>query len=480
MAFAFLALAIALMLASALPVYRALRSHLVDLHAVRLRAQAKPVIDRRIEHLSDQISIVELAAILAMDLTNRETTACVVDSAGRVIASGPPDEGPPSPLLPDEQYQKALAGDPHVTCLVRIGGRDVLAVLVPPLAWLPRPPAVIQLSTDLTANERLLRRAVGIVLTGVLCVAGLEFALDVGVGGGLGVVALVAIAPVMVLAARVIRPSEIPTEVGRSLPVARETAAREDFTAVMRRVEAAFLAKQASEEQMRRFIADASHELRTPLTSLGAAADVLLHRAKDDPERTEQLARVIRSQADRLGRLVEDLLTLARLDSGIELVVHDVQLDRLVVQHGEQLALALPDREVRLGVVEPAPVRGNEERLKQLLENLTTNAVRHTAPGGCIELGVALNGRSAVLTVRDDGAGIAESELPYVFERFFRGDPARGAGGYGLGLAIVREITEAHGGSVGVSSRLGEGAVFTVTLPLARPIERLPRAEPPP
>jgi two-component system, OmpR family, sensor kinase len=185
---------------------------------------------------------------------------------------------------------------------------------------------------------------------------------------------------------------------------------------------------------------------------------------------------VIRSQADRLERLVEDLLILARFDSGLELEARDVQLERLVAEHAEELALAAPERDVRLSAAEPATVRGSEERLRQVLANLTSNALRHTAPGGLVELGVTVDERTAIVSLRDDGDGIAEADLPYIFERFYRGDPARGSGGSGLGLAIVREIVEAHDGSVDVSSRPGAGSTFTVRLPLVAAGAAVPEA----
>jgi two-component system, OmpR family, sensor kinase len=466
-AVAFLVIATVLLLALGPLVHRVLRGRLVDLGAMRLRAQAKPIIDRRIEHLSGQISVVELAAILAMDLTNRETTASVVDGSGTMIASGAPEEGPEAPILPEEHYQEALAGEPRVTCTVRSGERNVLVVLVPPLAWLPRPPAVVQLATDFTGDERLLRRAVGVLVAGTLCVAWAEFALDVLVGDGLGVLALVGIPVVLLAAMRVAGRGTPARAISHGASAGHEPGARTDFTAVMRRVEAAFLAKQASERRMRRFIADASHELRTPLTSLGGAADVLLRGAKDDPEHAERLARVIRSQADRIGRLVDDLLMLARLDSGLDVEQRNLRFDRLVEEHAEEIALASLERRVELVRADPAIVLGNEDRLRQVLANLTSNALRHTAPGGRIELGAYSAAGQAVAFVRDDGEGIAEEHLPLVFERFWRGDPARGdGGGAGLGLAIVREIVAAHHGEVDVESRAGAGATVTVRLPL--------------
>jgi signal transduction histidine kinase len=444
--------------------YRELRSRIVEQRAVRLRAQAKPIIDRRLEHLDGQVELSDLAAILAMDLSSRETSALVVGPDRRVLAGTPEGEtSVPSPLLPVELYERALGGDPHVSTIVLgAGGRRLQAVLIPPRAWLPRPPAVVQLTSDLSGEEQRLSRLAWVLGAGGLGCAAAAVTLDL-LGHGWSLLALLGVAMVAIVARRAGHPEmpELPELPAPSPP-------RADFTGAVRRMEAAFLATEASEQRMRRFIADASHELRTPLTSLGSAADVLLGGAKSDAEHVERIARVIRAQTERLGRLVEDLLLLARLDARAELRREPVELDVIVREHGEELSLAVPDRRIAVDADEGARVVGDADRLLQVLANLTANAVRHTAVGGRIAIAVVRNGAHVDLAVSDDGEGIAAADLPRVWERFFRADPARsGGGGTGLGLAIVREITEAHGGTASVESRVGEGSRFTLRFPAA-------------
>lgn len=475
---AVLAAMTAILVAAGALAHRSLRAVLIEQQAVRLRAQAKPIVDRRIEHLSGQIQLADLATIIALDLTTRETTANVVDAAGVPIATAPPQEGPEAPLLPAELYARAVAGDPHVNALVTQGKRTVLAVLIPPLAWRPHVPAVIELSTDITVGARLLRRALGVLLAGTLAVTWAAYAIDSHVGAPYGVIALAGY-PIVLLVVLIrlagFRRSPI-TEAGvaPSAPtgppgtIGAASAAAGDFTAIMRRVEAAFLTKQASEQRMRRFIADASHELRTPLTSLSAAADLLIGGAGRDADYAERIVRVIRSQTDRMEGLVNDLLTLARLDSGHdELPRERVRLDRLVHQLAEELAVSSPDRRISVDAGGPVVVAGDPGQLRRALVNLTSNAVRHTGPGGSISMSVVAGGDGVLLVVCDDGEGIAADDLPRIFERFFRGDPARGAGGSGLGLAIVNEIVRVHGGRVEARSRPREGASFHIMLPLA-------------
>jgi two-component system OmpR family sensor kinase len=244
-----------------------------------------------------------------------------------------------------------------------------------------------------------------------------------------------------------------------------DAARREDFTAAMRRVEAAFLARQASEQRMRRFVADASHELRTPLTAVGGAADVILRGASADPERVERLARLVRAKADAMGRLVEDLTTLARLDAGGDLRREPVDLGRLVREQAEELRLAAPGRRIAVDAGDGVHALADAGRLRQVLANLTANALRHGGARATVTLAAQRDGSDAVLTVQDDGPGIVAADQARIFERFWRGEGAHGAEGTGLGLAIVEEIVAAHGGTVAVRSAPGEGATFEVRLP---------------
>ncbi|MGH2452009.1 MAG: sensor histidine kinase [Candidatus Limnocylindria bacterium] len=204
---------------------------------------------------------------------------------------------------------------------------------------------------------------------------------------------------------------------------------------------------------------------------MAGAADVLLGHAKSDPEHVERLARVIRSEADRMSRLVEDMLTLASLDAAEALRREPVRVDLLAAEHANEIELSRRDRRVTV-LTEPVTVHGDTERLRQALANLTSNALRHTAPGGLIEIEARLDDGVAVLAVRDDGEGIAEKDLPRVFTRFWRADSSRSGDGAGLGLAIVREIVEAHEGSIEIASQPGAGTRVVIRFPVATPAGR--------
>lgn len=232
-------------------------------------------------------------------------------------------------------------------------------------------------------------------------------------------------------------------------------------------VAAALAARQASETRVRQFVADASHELRTPLAAIRGYAEVTRRgRQAVPPDVAHALGR-IESEGTRMTSLVDDLLLLARLDSGRPLATEPVDLSALLVDAVSDAHVAGPHHRWKLDLPEGAVhVSGDGARLHQVIANLLANARTHTPPGTTVTAGLATEARSAVLTVVDDGPGIPPSLRVDVFERFARGDTSRSraAGSTGLGLAIVAAVVEAHRGMVAVDSRPGRTA-FTVRLP---------------
>ncbi len=235
------------------------------------------------------------------------------------------------------------------------------------------------------------------------------------------------------------------------------------FNATLSRLENLFTAQ-------RRFVADVSHELRTPLTVIQANVDLVRRYGPD-----EDSLQAIDSESKRMARLVGDLLLLAQADAGeLPLVKQNLELDTLVLEVFEQAeVLSGSNTQVRLGRFEPVRVYGDPDRLKQLLLNLVSNAIKYTPPEGTITLSVWPEGSQALIAVADTGEGIPPEDLPHIFDRFYRVDKARARkqGGAGLGLAIAQWIAQAHGGTIGAQSQPGVGTTFTV---------RLPRQMPPP
>lgn len=223
---------------------------------------------------------------------------------------------------------------------------------------------------------------------------------------------------------------------------------------------------EQSMERTRRFVADASHELRTPTTVLRTRAEVALKRARSVDEYTSLMERV-RSEAERLGRLVDGLLLLAAADEDrLPLRLQRVFLDDLLVEASELArTLAAPKGvTLELGEFEEAPVDADPELVRQLLLILLENAVKYTPSAGTVRADVTADGRTCVVTVSDTGPGMDAETLSHVFERFYRADPARAReGGAGLGLSIAKSIAEAHGATIDVRSTPGEGTTVRVS-----------------
>jgi two-component system OmpR family sensor kinase len=237
-------------------------------------------------------------------------------------------------------------------------------------------------------------------------------------------------------------------------------------------VASALAARQASENKVRQFVADASHELRTPLASIRGYAELTRRGNYTLPDDVVHSLARVESEATRMTSLVEDLLLLARLDEGRDLESDPLDLSRLLIDAVSDAHAAGPDHEWSLDLPEePVLVDGDEARLHQVIANLLANARVHTPPGTQVIVSVSIDEDSAVLTVADDGPGIPSELLPVLFERFARGDSSRSraAGSTGLGLAIVSAVVEGHRGVVTVESEPGR-TVFRVDLPLAAPI----------
>jgi signal transduction histidine kinase len=238
-------------------------------------------------------------------------------------------------------------------------------------------------------------------------------------------------------------------EIGRLTMVLNQT---------LERLERLFHARQ-------RFLADVSHELRTPLTTIRGNVDLMRRMGEADPEALD----VVQDELQRMTRLVDDLLLLARADTGSLPIQHKpVELDTVFLDIYRQVRSLDQPVDIVLREVDQAYVLGDEDRLRQLILNLIDNAINYTPPGGNVGLSLSKSNGIAEIEVTDTGVGISFEDLPRVFDRFYRVDKARSRnlGGSGLGLSIARWIAQAHGGDIRVESREGEGSKFTISLPI--------------
>jgi two-component system, OmpR family, sensor kinase len=230
-----------------------------------------------------------------------------------------------------------------------------------------------------------------------------------------------------------------------------------------------------SEDQMRQFVADASHELRTPLTSVRGLAEYGLQQGTEATQaELLRLMTLIDREASRMGRLVEDLLLLAKFDAGRSLNRQPVDLASIAAEAVSAARMVHPGRRIALRATEPVVISADDERVRQVIDNLIGNAVTHTQ-GDCPVTVTVVSDTGQVgpewgeLTVADDGPGMTPEQAARVFERFYRTDDSRtrSSGGAGLGLAIAASLTAAHGGEITVDTAPGQGAAFRVRLPMA-------------
>jgi two-component system, OmpR family, sensor kinase len=305
--------------------------------------------------------------------------------------------------------------------------------------------------------QQLLRRTLIVLSLAALAVAGIVMLLTTRVAlAPLDAMTAVARSITSGNRGRRLAPTRTDTELGR-------TAAA--FDSMLDELEGAEAAAQASEARTRRFVADAAHELRTPIAGVQAVAEAAIAPGMQ-PEERERLHLLLLRESRRAGRLVDDLLVLARLDAGLELRREPVNLLELARAEAERAQLVAPDQQLQVRG-EPVTVPGDASRLAQVLGNLLDNARRHA---GQAAVTITVSGGDPVtVLVTDEGPGVPPADRERIFDRLVRLDEARGEdGGAGLGLAIARGIARAHGGELRcVDPPSGRGAAFELRLPLA-------------
>lgn len=239
------------------------------------------------------------------------------------------------------------------------------------------------------------------------------------------------------------------------------------FNVMLTRIERLVNDLRSSEARLRRFVGDASHELRTPIAAISGYAQLFEKGAATRPDDLKRAMKGIERESARMSRLVQDLLTLARLDDNRPLPKEPVELVDLVVEARDTALMVGPGYPVRLVASDAVEVMGDRGALRQVIDNLLGNVRAHTPPGTLATVRLAREGDQVLVEVADNGPGITPAQAEMVFERFFRADPSRSrqTGGAGLGLAIVASIVHAHGGQVEAAPAEGGGAVFRVLLP---------------
>jgi len=369
----------------------------------------------------------------------------VVDSSGKVILRSA------NVTLPITARTRALAarGGKSFFTGAHAGGIH-LRVLTEHLS----PGYAIQFAQPLTEVDSLLRDLR--VILALLDIGGIALAALLG-----RVISGTAVAPIRHLTEATEHVTKTQDLSGRIPPTGEDEIGRLalSFNAMMDALEHSMTALDASVHAQRQLVADASHELRTPVTSLRTNIEILQQTPEMDPQERQRMLADVVDQIEELTLLMNDLIDLARGDEP-RADAEDVRLDILVEEAVERARRHAPNTPFELDL-KPTMIAGIPARLDRAINNLIDNAVKYSAPGEPVELKL----KNSELTVRDHGSGINACDLPYVFDRFYRGAEARGRPGSGLGLAIVRQVVEQHGASIAAEQATGGGTIMRIRLP---------------
>lgn len=381
-----------------------------------------------------------------------------------IISDGPENIRPPH--LRKEEYQAKLRQPDKLKAqyqVLDVGGTEQLVIHKTVYSYPGQLLGLVQISTPTAHLKELLlhQLRVFIFLAIMALLAGLLAYLPV-------------IKRTLIPLSRMVETAEQidAGNLGRRFPI-RQGQAEIDRLAdscngMLERLESSFNAERETQEQMRRFIADASHELRTPLTSIHGFLEVLLRGAANQPEQLDKALKSMYSESQRLNKLVQDLLLLSKLDRSPAIELHEGSLDVLVIDMEAQLRILAGNRELQFDIDSDVKCKFDSDKMKQLILNLFQNAVQHTDPNkGHIAISLKKENKGLLFSIKDDGSGISSSHIPRIFDRFYRSDSSRTRkyGGAGLGLAISKTIVEVHGGSISVNSQEGHGCMFQVWLP---------------
>jgi two-component system OmpR family sensor kinase len=393
----------------------------------------------------------QLRPLSVAEAIGPELYAQVYDDRAELIATS----GSELPIDP-ELVLDALGGEASFASLPLGGGR-IVRLLTLPVAVDGRAIGVVQVGDTLDAADATLHQVRTVLVLGSLAVL-----LVAGAGGLLlGSRALAPVRRVSDAARRIATTGEY----DRRLPT---QPADDEIGELVTTVNRLIQRVETSLEEQRQFLADTSHELRSPLTVIRANLSFLWRET--DPETRAECLREAEAEAARMSRLVSDLLLLGQGQPGAFLQRAPLALGDVIAEVFDQARVLAGGKHVAFPDVEPLVVLADRDRVKQALWNLVENALRYTSEGGHVRLSLRRVDGWAELAVADDGPGIPEDHLPRIFERFYRMDRARtrATGGAGLGLAIVRHIAQAHGGTVDAESTIGVGSVFRMRLPILR------------
>jgi two-component system, OmpR family, sensor kinase len=447
-------LAISLLLIGIL-IYSIVGRILLTILDERLMAQAEDVIALiQAENDPMRVMLSGRAQLPAIDVFGSQYFIQIVQLDGRAVQLSENLRGQRLPV-PDEFMNQVVLGEPRYSVVSMEDARLRAASLPIPLGG--RAIGLVEVAATMSSIDD----ALTVVRRGLL-VGSLAALLLAAVGGSiLARAALRPIKDITETAQQITGTQDLSQRIPVAVPTDEVGQLTETINDMLGRLEESFAAQQ-------RLVADVSHELRTPLTTIQGNLDLLRRGAADDPTMRGEALTAIGDETARMRRLVADLLLLARADAGLRLQLQPVELDTLLLDVYRQAQVMSRNTGVgvRLGAEDQAIVQGDGDRLRQLLLNLTDNAIKYTPSGGQVTLTLRRSDGWVAVAVEDTGIGIAEEDQTHIFERFYRADRSRARpGGSGLGLAIAQWIAQAHGGQLTVESAVGRGSTFTLLLP---------------
>ncbi len=423
----------------------------------RLIAQAEDVIALiQAENDPLQVMLSGRAQLPPIDVYGSQYFIQIVQLDGRAVQLSENLRGQRLPV-PLQFVQDIVPGEPRRLTLETSGAR--LRVISLPIPLGNRIIGIIEVAANMASTSDALD-----VIRRALLFGSLLALLLAAIGGN--ILARAALGPIKAItetAQQITGTEDLSQRIPVAMPGDELGELTETINDMLGRLDEAFSAQQ-------RLVADVSHELRTPLTTIQGNLDLLRRGAAEDPTMRAEALAAIEDQTARMRRLVADLLLLAQADAGLKLHRQPVELDTLLLDIYRQAQVMARNTgvSVRLGAEDQAIVEGDADRLRQLLLNLTDNAIKYTPAGGEVTLTLHRDDGWVAIGVEDTGVGIAAEDLPHIFERFYRADRSRARpGGSGLGLSIAHWIAQAHGGELTVTSEPGRGSTFTLHLPQA-------------
>ena len=429
---------------------------------VLLTSQIDQALQQTVTEVTSKIQVGAIGELSVVTLPQLDLTANVYiqiwDLQGNLQASSPAISHLGKPLDPT-----GLLAEKNIYNDILVQGAHLRVLTVPIVVVVEngkRPVGTIQAAENLVMVDSIRRTLLEVVIvTAILSMSLAAFASWFIIGE--------AVAPLAAVTETAMQISH-PDDLSRRIPYSgseNDEGGRlvTAFNATLERLEALFTTQQ-------RFLADVSHELRTPLTVIKGNVELIRKIGEADEESLSS----IEDEADRLTRLVGDLLLETQAESGkLPLSFAPVELDTLLLEVFKEMRVLARERvQMKITEIDQIQVRGDRDRLKQVLINLVSNAVNYTPRGGDVTLGLARAGEQARLIVHDTGKGISKEDIPHIFERFYRGEQSRTRSklsGFGLGLSIAYWIVNLHGGNIEVDSPDGKGTTFCIWLPILDP-----------